>query len=457
MSDDVVITHENDGVATIEANQLYRKNTRGEESTTTTTTKATKRIKTEDYDVYNANQVYQTIFKEELTIAETKKTKTKEFIRQVLIVFFYVVMWYILSDLLILYNDWILVKYEFDFPMFMTMSHMSFSFFSARILCTSPVFKGLSDKLDGILDVNDKNGEAILQTIVSKREDEMDDDIGKEILDSNGNKWIAFCADVFVNIKKGAPIFLLAFFFVGDITFSNMAFEIVKVSTVEVINSISVMLVFVISMCMGTEHFDWRIFFTLVFIVGGSLLSSLDELEVEFTGVLYACLSMIFGSFKTIMIAKFLKPRGFHEPIALISYFTIPAILLSSIVAMFFEKDKMISENMDYGFFSTLTILIFNSFMAFLLNWFAFILIRNTSALTYEVLGSFKDLFVFLAAVFFLDETMNAFNVVGNIMVLFGVISYTVCRLIIMERRIEVHRMYGKNQVTSPLNHLFED
>ncbi len=429
---------------------------------------------------------------------------------------FIITIWYCLSILLVIFNNWLMVYYRFDFPIYLSFSHMLATAILSKMILSSYLYRRLR-ALDmwftyvpatravdyGAIDIVDDDGDdgvsddddydepddhhhhrADSDTSVRHRLDYLDGDDDNttggadgDVQDDQGAArgsacrpvaLIARCTRCLRNIARtsnramrrsvgclkrtlrasiGAvrrsPRLLdalhmlsLCILFVGDVTFGNMAFDYLKVSTIEIINSVTIILVFVGSLVIRIEDMDWRICIALVVMVIGSILSVRRDEGIDTRGMIYAILSMVMGALKVMLTATLLKPLGRTGALRLLSRFSPLAAAMLAVVMLFYERAGVTSQDHMFGYFSTLSIVSLNSFCAFLLNWSAFYIISSTSALTYEVLGTFKDIFTFVMAVVILGERLDAANVTGNILVLAGAMAYSVLRLTIMRRQM---------------------
>lgn len=313
------------------------------------------------------------------------------FIRFYSVTLFYIALWYFLSIAVILLNDWFMERYGFDYPIYISICHMITTFVCSSLLQhhlqpaaeANPYFYSWKEKL----------------------------------------------------LYLG----LMALFFGGDITFGNMAFDYMPVTSVQVINSSSTLIVLLLSLVMRFERFRFVIAVAVLSIVSGSVISSLQEIEGDTLGYLFAVISTIFSACKALLIATLLIPRGSFTPLQLLSVITLPILAALMPAFTWLELPKIIcqSSSGQHSYFPIMSILVIDSLLAFSLNLCAFKLISITSALTYEVTGNFKEVIVFIAALFFFRDRLSTLNVVGNLILVTGVAVYSLARIFMDEREYE--------------------
>lgn len=232
--------------------------------------------------------------------------------------------------------------------------------------------------------------------------------------------------------RKNKLIYLgiMALFFGGDITFGNIAFDYMPVTSVQVINSSSTLIVLLLSLLLRYEKFEFLIALSVLGIVTGSITSSIQEIEGDTLGYLFAIISTIFSACKAMLIATLLIPRGGFTPLQLLSSITPPVMLALMPAFTWLELPKIICMHERHSYFPIMSIVVIDSLLAFCLNWTAFKLISATSALTYEVTGNFKEVIVFAAALFFFRDRLSLLNIIGNVTLVTFVILYSLTRML---------------------------
>lgn len=177
---------------------------------------------------------------------------------------------------------------------------------------------------------------------------------------------------------------------------------------------------------LRVQQKDKRIFQSLVPIVGGVVLASWTEAEFEMTGFLAALLASVVTALLSIMTSKLLQ-TSLNSPNLM--YYMAPlstAMLLPVSVWPSAELDGVLADATARSNLNTLIItLVISGAVAFALNTLTFLLINNTSALTYTVVGNVKVVFSIIFSVLILGNQVGIGNAVGCLVTLAGAAWYS--------------------------------
>lgn len=169
---------------------------------------------------------------------------------------------------------------------------------------------------------------------------------------------------------------------------------------------------------------DNRIYQSLVPIVGGVVLASWTEQEFELTGFLAALFASVITALLSILTSKLLQ-TSLNSPNLM--YYMAPLSAGMLLPITFFREFDNIS--LDIGLRTDTTgliiTLIISGAIAFALNTLTFLLINNTSALTYTVVGNVKVVFSIIFSVMILGNKVGVGNAVGCLVTLAGAAWYS--------------------------------
>lgn len=354
-----------------------------------------------------------------LSEKEEQETEYSLWIKKNVFAGFIIVLWYLFSVFVVTSNDWLLTYYNFDFPIFITFCHMLQCFVQSRCSITSRVYNHASNRLTrffGVMDYDSVDETSLLET--------QDRYVSSDT-----------CQLFFVPKENLISACLLCLFFIGDITLANLSFKYIGVSKSQVINSLATLIVFIISLFSKSEKFDLRILLAIILVIFGSMLSSIEDIEGNLNGFIIAGVSMLLGAFKAILLAKELSPPKGMYPVELLALLSFPSMIITGLTFAFVELPYMMKTDYSYaGGFGTVALIFWNSLGAFFLNLTAFALIKQTSALTYEVLGNFKDVFMYIVAILLLKEDLSASNLTGGFILIAGLVFYTIFRVSIEKK-----------------------
>lgn len=251
----------------------------------------------------------------------------------------YVSLWIFLSALVILYNKYILSVYNFNFPILLTMIHMSLS----SILATIAIKLHLVDTIQ---------------------------------LDRH-------------NYTRGVlPIALL---FSGTLSLGNSAYQYLSVSFIQMLKALSPVTVYLIGCMLKTEVYH-NVMLGVVSIVSvGICVASYGELAMNYIGLALQLASVLTESTRITLIQILLQSKGLKLNSITTLYYVAPASLVClSIPFCIFELPIVLQTDMSV--YNPL-ILLTNAVTAFALNLSIFLLIGQTSALTMNIAGVIKGVY----------------------------------------------------------------
>ncbi|XP_074378758.1 UDP-galactose transporter 1-like isoform X2 [Apium graveolens] len=131
------------------------------------------------------------------------------------------------------------------------------------------------------------------------------------------------------------------------------------------------------------KYFDWRIWASLVPIVGGILLTSLTELSFNMLGFCAALFGCLATSTKTILAELLLHGFKFDRAPFATMILAVPALLLEGTGVLHWVQTCP-------SLLSSLVIIFGPGMMAFCLNFSIFYVIHSTTAVTFNVAGNMK-------------------------------------------------------------------
>ena len=174
---------------------------------------------------------------------------------------------------------------------------------------------------------------------------------------------------------------------------------------------------------LKVDQKDNRIFQSLVPIVGGVMIATWTEAEFDMTGFLAALLASVITALLSILTSKLLQ-TSLNSPNLMYYMAPLSAGMLVPIVGI--SESAGLSVDLTTRDTSSLLItLIISGIVAFALNTLTFLLINNTSALTYTVVGNVKVVFSIIFSVLIIGNQVGIGNAVGCIITLAGAAWYS--------------------------------
>jgi solute carrier family 35 protein E3 len=220
-------------------------------------------------------------------------------------------------------------------------------------------------------------------------------------------------------------LYVNSFVFCFNIVLGNVSLRYVPVSFMQTVkSSVPFFTVMLETLWLRVDQKDNRIFQSLVPIVGGVVLASWTEQEFEMTGFLAALFASVVTALLSILTSKLLQtslnsPNLMYYMAPLSAGMLIPIASVSETTGLSVDLE---SRSSITALLITLTI---SGLVAFALNTLTFLLINNTSALTYTVVGNVKVVFSIIFSVMILGNKVGIGNAVGCLITLAGAAWYS--------------------------------
>ena len=320
--------------------------------------------------------------------------------------FLCIFVWYSLSMMVAVLNDWYMEVDGFDFPIYLSINHMIVIFLGSYIF---------------------KHTNWYTRIYFGRKLDE-DEDNDLRVAYRGFQSW----KECFVKVGSMTVLMAVA------VSLNNLALDYIDITAVQVISSMAVLIVLIASTVSKQEKLDIFVVVSVIIIVAGAIYSSYDQVRGQPLGFIFAALATLANAMNVVLVYGMLRGESVvHTPLDLMVYFSLPVVLLLIIPFFVFELPIALRIGESFPFFYTLLIVATESILFFFMTWSAFTLIDMTSAITFEVLGSLRQVFVFLAALVFFRERLTPSNIIGNVIILFGMTVYAAARMKLFDHCIK--------------------
>ncbi|CAN6542559.1 unnamed protein product [Malus baccata var. baccata] len=229
-------------------------------------------------------------------------------------------------------------------------------------------------------------------------------------------------------------IFPMSFVFCINIVLGNVSLRYIPVSFMQTIKSFTPATTVVLQWLVWRKYFDWRIWCSLIPIVGGILLTSVTELSFNMFGFCAALFGCLATSTKTILAESLLHGYKF-DSINTVYYMAPFATMILAVPAMLLEGNGVLEWLHTHQTLVPSLIIIFSSgVMAFCLNFSIFYVIHSTTAVTFNVAGNLKVAVAVLVSWMIFKNPIPALNAVGCGITLLGCTFYGYVRHLISQQ-----------------------
>ncbi|KAB2629140.1 UDP-galactose transporter 1 [Pyrus ussuriensis x Pyrus communis] len=229
-------------------------------------------------------------------------------------------------------------------------------------------------------------------------------------------------------------IFPMSFVFCINIVLGNVSLRYIPVSFMQTIKSFTPATTVVLQCLVWRKYFDWRIWCSLIPIVGGILLTSATELSFNMFGFCAALFGCLATSTKTILAESLLHGYKF-DSINTVYYMAPFATMILAVPAMLLEGNGVIEWLHTHQTLVPSLVIIFSSgVLAFCLNFSIFYVIHSTTAVTFNVAGNLKVAVAVLVSWMIFKNPIPALNAVGCGITLLGCTFYGYVRHLISQQ-----------------------
>ncbi|XP_070027700.1 GDP-mannose transporter GONST5-like [Nicotiana sylvestris] len=251
-------------------------------------------------------------------------------------------------------------------------------------------------------------------------------------------------------------IFPMSFVFCVNIVLGNVSLRYIPVSFMQTIKSFTPATTVILQWLVWRKNFDWRIWTSLIPIVGGILLTSVTELSFNMFGFCAALFGCLATSTKTILAESLLHGYKF-DSINTVFYMAPFATMILALPALLFEGACVVEWLYTFPSVVPSMFIIFGSgVLAFCLNFSIFYVIHSTTAVTFNVAGNLEVAVAVTCSWLIFRNPISAMNALGCGVTLVGCTFYGYVRHILSQQPQEIPPK-NKSEFVPLVNEKVED
>lgn len=214
--------------------------------------------------------------------------------------------------------------------------------------------------------------------------------------------------------------------FLGNV-FSHVSIWKVPVSYAHTVKATMPFFTVFLSRIILREKQTWKVYFSLLPIVGGVAIATLTELSFNMIGLLSALASTMAFSLQNIYSKKVLHDTGIHH-LRLLLVLGRLALFLFLPIWLIYDLRRLVHDPVTNKPVEISHNMLALLFVDGILNWFqniiAFSVLSIVTPLTYAVASASKRIFVIAVTLFVLGNPVTWLNIFGMTMAIFGVLCY---------------------------------
>ncbi|KAF6153918.1 hypothetical protein GIB67_023695 [Kingdonia uniflora] len=219
-------------------------------------------------------------------------------------------------------------------------------------------------------------------------------------------------------------IFPMSFVFCINIVLGNVFLWYMPISFMKIIKSFTLATTMVLQWLVWRKYFDWRIWASLVPIVGGILLTSVIVLSFNMFGFRAALFAFLATSIKTILAESLLHGYKF-DCINTVYYMISFATMILPLSTLFLKGPGVcVWFHTHETLYSSLILILTSGVLAFCLNFSISYVIHSTTAVMFNVTGNMNLAVAVMFSWPIFRNSIPALNVVGCGVTLIGCTFY---------------------------------
>ncbi|XP_020227086.1 probable sugar phosphate/phosphate translocator At3g17430 isoform X2 [Cajanus cajan] len=211
-------------------------------------------------------------------------------------------------------------------------------------------------------------------------------------------------------------------FFASSLWFGNTAYLHISVAFIQMLKALMPVATFLVAIMCGTDKARCDVFFNMLLVSVGVVISSYGEIHFNVVGTVYQVTGIFAEAFRLVLTQVLLQKKGLNlNPITSLYYIAPCSFVFLFVPWYLLEKPMMEVSQIQFNFW----IFFSNALCALALNFSIFLVIGRTGAVTIRVAGVLKDwILIALSTVIFPESTITWLNIIGYAIALCGVVMY---------------------------------
>lgn len=227
------------------------------------------------------------------------------------------------------------------------------------------------------------------------------------------------------NLAEAGKIFFLSQTLALCVVLSVASFKYVEVSLEQALSASTPAFTALLGVLILGKREKWRVWLTLLPVVGGAMVSAGGEPTLHVLGVTLIFLSNIMRATKSCM-QELLLGRDAMDSLNLLRWMSVFSMTTLLPFSFILEGPAVIHERLTkvYRDEKLLLALLANCCGAFMTNLTQFMVTEHVGALSMQVLGNLKNVFTAGVSVFIFHNEVTAQGLVGYTITMLGAVVY---------------------------------
>jgi solute carrier family 35 protein E3 len=240
---------------------------------------------------------------------------------------------------------------------------------------------------------------------------------------------LVLCLQMNTFVRKTVPIIKvlpLSIAFCAFVVFTNLSLEYNTIGTYQLFKVLTTPVVALISWQYYKTKYSTMVILTLIPVVVGVCTHSVNDIQLTLFGTIIASLGVIAASLYQVWVGERLKELEMNSQQLLYYQAPLSAILLLPFI---FCMETFPSYASDADQRTAIISVASSGIVAFAVNLSVYWVIKNTSALTYNMIGHLKTISILVGGFLLFQDNLNFKQFIGILLTIFGLFSYTFVRM----------------------------
>ncbi|CAF0832228.1 unnamed protein product [Rotaria sp. Silwood1] len=240
---------------------------------------------------------------------------------------------------------------------------------------------------------------------------------------------LVICLQMNTFIRKSVSIIKvlpLALAFCAFVVFTNLSLEYNTIGTYQLFKVLTTPVVALITWQYYKTKYSRMVIATLIPVVVGVCTHSVNDIKLTLMGTIIASIGVIAASLYQVWVGERLKDLEMSSQQLLYYQAPLSAIIL---VPFILSMESFPSYETSEEQRRAIMAVVASSIVAFVVNLSVYWVIKNTSALTYNMIGHMKTISILVGGFLLFEDSLNFKQFIGILLTLFGLFSYTFVRM----------------------------
>ncbi|CAN0837818.1 Probable sugar phosphate/phosphate translocator At3g11320 [Linum grandiflorum] len=219
----------------------------------------------------------------------------------------------------------------------------------------------------------------------------------------------------------------LSLIFCVSVVFGNVSLRFLPVSFNQAIGATTPFFTAVFAYLMTLKREAWLTYLALVPVVTGVIIASGGEPSFHLFGFLMCISATAARALKSVLQGILLSSEGekLHSMNLLLYMAPISVVFLLPTTLIMERNVVGITLALARDDSKIIWLLLFNSVLAFFVNWTNFLVTKHTSALTLQVLGNAKGAVAVVVSILIFQNPVSVTGMLGYSLTVLGVVLYS--------------------------------